>query len=580
MTCFPTHQKGMNDTMNKRALLVTILCSTVVGATGPALAAAAQVTRLPEQQVDTLFTKWKRPDTPGAVVAVIRNGKVVLNKSYGMADLERRVPMTPAARFVIGSMSKQFTAFAIHLLAQDGKLSLDDDIRKHLPQVPDFGKTITIRHLLHHTSGLRDYFDMLFMAGLRPDDVVTKDMALELLARQRTLNFEPGQEYAYCNTGYLLLGLIVERVSGTPLPEFARARIFEPLGMKHTVFQRDYGTLVPGRALSYQPADSGGHKYVAVNVSTIGDGGVLSTAQDLALWDRNFYDGRVGGMEVIKQMQATGVLNDGKPIAYASGLFVYTYRGVPKIEHSGSIAGYGAELWRFPKQGLSVLVLANTSEVDIYQTVRRTADLYLDGEPGVEPAAAAEPTRTFKQIDLDPARLDAFVGYYALSPQSGVYFTKEDGRLMALGAGLPRIPAFAYGERAFFARAMNAQFTFDAPGKDGVVAGGTLHQGGHDVPAQRAPRPVPPRAELKRLEGDFYSDELHVLYSIRANQDGDLVLTYPGGTVTLGFNGAGAYATGFGTMTYQCSGEDRCTGFTMSSERARNLQFNRVSLRP
>jgi CubicO group peptidase (beta-lactamase class C family) len=570
----------MNDTMKQLALLVAILASTLAGAASPALAAASQAARSPEQQVDQLFRTWNRPDTPGAVVAVIRNGKLILNKAYGMADLERRTPMTPATRFFIGSNSKQFTAFAIHLLAQDGKLSLDDDIRKHLPQVPDFGKTITIRHLLHHTSGLRDYFDMLFMAGLRPDDVVTKDMALRLLARQRALNFEPGQEHAYSNTGYLLLGMIVERASGKPLPEFARTRIFEPLGMKHTVFQEDYGSLVPGRALPYQPADRGGYKYVAVNVSTVGDGGVLTTASDLALWDRNFYDGRVGGMELIKQMQATGVLNDGKPTAYASGLLTYGYRGLPMVEHGGTIGGYNTQLSRFPKQGLSVVLLTNTSDLNMYQTVRRIADIYLVREPGAEPAPPAEPDKTFKPIDVDPARLDALVGYYALSPQSGVYFTKEDGQLMALGAGLPRIPAFAYGERAFFARAMNAQFTFDAPGADGIVAGGILHQGGHDVPARRTTRPKPPEAELKRLEGDFYSDELRALYSVRANQDGDLVLTYPGGTVTLGFHPAGAYATGFGTMQYQCSAQQHCTGFTMSTERARNLQFNRVVLQP
>jgi CubicO group peptidase (beta-lactamase class C family) len=553
--------------MKRIALLAAFLAAPV---------AASQSAPAPERQIDALFAPWNRPGMPGAVVGVIRDGKVLFTKRYGMADIERGVPMTPATEFFIGSMSKQFTAFAIHLLAQDGKLSLDDDVRTWLPEVPDFGKKITIRHLLHHTSGLRDYFDLMFMAGLRPGDVIDQDMALALIKRQRALNFEPGQEWAYSNTGYLLLALIVQRVSGKPLPEFARERIFEPLGMKHTLFQHDYRTLVPGRALSYEPADTGGYQYAAVNVATVGDGGVLTTVGDLALWDRNFYDGRVGGMDVVRQMQATGVLNDGKPIEYASGLLVLTYRGLRLVEHSGMIRGYGNQLWRFPDQHLSVMVFANTSDIDTFQTVRRIADMVLDGVPGAAPAAPAAPAKTFKEIRLDPARLDALVGFYAMSPESGITFTKENGRLMALGTGFLKIPVFAYGEREFFARATDASFSFDPPGKDGIVAGGVLHRGGQDIPARRTARPMPSAAELKRLEGDFYSDELHVLYSI-AGRDGDLVLTYPGGAVTLGFNGERDYATGFGTIQYQCSA-DGCDGFTIGTERARNVQFTRVTL--
>jgi CubicO group peptidase (beta-lactamase class C family) len=553
--------------MKRIALLAAFLAAPV---------AASQPAQSQERQVDALFAPWNRPGMPGAVVGVIRDGKVLFTKHYGMADIERGVPMTAATEFFIGSMSKQFTAFAIHLLAKDGKLSLDDDVHLYLPDVPDFGKKITVRHLLHHTSGLRDYFDLMAMAGLRPGDVIAEDKALAMIRRQRTLNFEPGQEWDYSNTGYVLLARIVERVAGKPFPEFARERIFVPLGMTHTLFQQDCRTLVPGRALSYEPADTGGYRFAPVNISTAGDGGVLTTLGDLALWDRNFYDGRVGGMDVVRQMQATGVLNDGKPIDYASGLLVYTYRGLRLVEHSGASGGYSNQLWRFPDQHLSVMVFANTSDIDTFQTVRRIADMVLDRVPGAEPAAAASPATTLKEIRLDPARLDALVGYYATSPQSGITFTKENGRLMALGTGFLKIPAFPYGERDFFARATDARFNFDPPGPDGIVAGGVLHRGGQDIPATRTVRPMSSAAELKRVEGDFYSDELHVLYSV-AGKDGDLVLTYPGGTVTLGFNGERDYATGFGTIKYECSA-DGCTGFTISTERARNVRFTRVSL--
>ncbi|MCS0611554.1 beta-lactamase family protein [Massilia kyonggiensis] len=553
--------------MKRIALLAAFLAAPV---------AASPSAPSPERQIDALFAPWNRPGMPGAVVGVIRDGKVVLTKRYGMADIERGVPMSPSAEFLIGSMSKQFTAFVIHLLAKDGKLSLDDDVHMYLPDVPDFGRKITIRHLLHHTSGLRDYFDLMAMAGLRPGDVIEEDKALALIRRQRTLNFEPGQEWDYSNTGYVLLARIVEHVAGKPFPEFARERIFVPLGMTHTLFQQDYRALVPGRVLSYVPADTGGYRLAPVNISMAGDGGVLTTLGDLALWDRNFYDGRVGGMDVVRQMQETGVLNDGKPIAYASGLLAYPYRGLRLVEHSGGAGGYSNQLWRFPNQHLSVMVFANTADIDTYHTVRKVADMFLDRVPGAAPAEPMAPAKTFKEIRLDPARLDALVGYYAMSPQSGITFTKESGRLMALGTGFLKLPAFPYSERDFFARGTDARFSFDPPGPDGIVAGGVLHRDGQDIPATRTARPMPSPAELKRLEGDFYSDELHVLYSF-AGKDGDLVLTYPGGTVTLGFNGERDYATGFGTLAYQCS-PDGCSGFTISTERARNVQFRRVAL--
>jgi len=235
--------------MKKIALLAALLGALPLLSDAATAAATTAPARSLEQQVDALFARWRQPGTPGAVVEVIRDGKVLLSKGYGMADLERHAPLTPASRIAIGSNSKQFTAFCIHLLAQDGKLALDDDIHRYLPELPDYGTKITIRHLLHHTSGLRDYFELLFLTGTHGDDVITEDDALTVVERQHALNFAPGAEHLYSNTGYLLLGQIVARVSGKPLAEFARERIFAPLGMTHTQFQHGYGTLVPDRAL-------------------------------------------------------------------------------------------------------------------------------------------------------------------------------------------------------------------------------------------------------------------------------------------------------------------------------------------
>jgi CubicO group peptidase (beta-lactamase class C family) len=561
------------------ALLATLLATLPLAGWAADTAAPQSAAALsPEQQVDALFAKWNKPDTPGCVVEVIRDGKVLFRKGYGMADLERAVPISPATIFNIGSTSKQFTAFAIHLLAQDGKLSLDDDIRKHLPDMPDFGKTITIRHLLQHTSGLRDYLNLLIMAGWRIDDVITQDDALDMIGRQRALNFAPGQEHLYSNTGYLLLAKIVQHVSGKPLAAFAKERIFDPLGMKHTLFHERYGTLVPGRALSYIPAPGGGYQYVAQSDASVGPGSVLTTLDDLALWDRNFYDGRVGGKELLAQMQTPGVLNNGQAIKYASGLFIETYRGLKLVEHSGGLPGFRSQLSRFPDQRFTVAVLANTPDISPVAMSRKIADIYLDKDMAPKPAPAA-PSTPPAEIALDPARLDAFVGYFALSPDFGLTFTKEDGHLMAQGSGQPKFPLYAAGERDFFMKVVDASFTFNAPGKDGIVTSGVLHQSGRDTPAVRAEKPGRPESEQTQFEGEFYSDELHVLYTV-ALKKGRLMLTYPRGTVELAFQGNGKFGAEFplGEIQYRCTPQAGCTGFTTNNGRARGVLFTKVAI--
>jgi CubicO group peptidase (beta-lactamase class C family) len=561
------------------ALLATLLATMPLSgwAAEPAAPASA-ATLSPEQQVDALFAKWDKRDTPGCAVEVIRDGKVLFRKGYGMADLEREVPISPASIFNIGSTSKQFTAFAIHLLAQDGKLSLDDDVRKHLPDMPDFGKTITIRHLLQHTSGLRDYLNLLALAGWRLDDVITQDDALGMIHRQRALNFAPGQEHLYSNTGYMLLAQIVRRVSGKSLAAFARERIFAPLGMQHTVFHEHYGTIVPGRALSYIPAQGGGYQYVAQSDASVGPGSVLTTVDDLALWDRNFYDARVGGKELLAQMQTPGVLNSGQAIKYASGLYIETYRGLKLVEHSGGLPGFRSQLSRFPDQRFTVAVLANTPDISPVAMSRKIADIYLDKDMTPKPGPAAQSAPP-AEIALDPARLDAFVGYFAVSPDFGLTFTREGGLLMAQGTGQGKFPLYAAGEREFFAKVVNARFTFDAPGKDGIVASGALHQNGRDMPVVRSEKPGRPENELKQFEGEFYSDELHVLYTV-ALQAGRLMLTYPRGTLELAFQGNGKFAAEFplGEIQYRCSPQAGCIGFTANNGRARDLLFTKVAI--
>lgn len=549
---------------------------------GAAAAAAAEIAVVApaaalEQQVDALFAPWNKPGTPGAAVEIIRDGKVILRRAYGMADIERGVPITDRTVFNIGSTSKQFTAFAIHLLAEEGKLSLDDDLHKYLPQMADFGKTITIRNLLQHTSGLRDASNLMFLAGWRPDDVATQADMRDMIEQEHTLNFAPGTEHLYSNSGYVLLAAIVERVSGKPLAVFAKERIFDPLGMTHTHFQTDYGDIVPGRALSYQPAAGGVYKYTAVGNATPGPGNVLTTLEDLALWDRNFYDGRVGGKALLDKMQTVGVLADGKPITYASGLYVESYRGAKLVEHSGGIGGYASQLSRFPDQRFTVVVLANAPNVSPTRMVRSIADLYLGAELAPKPQAVARQLPA--EVTPAPADLAPLAGYYALSPSFGMTFTVEDGHLVGQGTGQGKLPLFASGERAFFAKAVDAQISFDAPGKDGGVARFVLHQNGQDQAGVRTARPALFDADLRAFEGTYYSDELRVLYTV-ARRDGKLVMHYPRGDLPLDFSGGGSFFAGFpvGVVHFDCAPHAACTGFKVDGGRVRDLQFTKVAI--
>src|SRR5258708_26048427 len=312
---------------------------------------APDVTR----QVDKVFDKWDKPDSPGCALGVYRDGQIVYKRGYGMADLNDDVPITPATVFHVASMSKQFTAASIVLLAQQGKLSLDDDVRKYIPDLPDFGERITIRHLVHHTSGLRDQWALLGLAGWRYSlDLITDDDVLEMMSRQKGLNFPPGEKHVYCNTGYTLLAQIVKRVSGQSFREFTTARLFEPLGMKNTHFRDDHAEIVKNQAYGYSSVLDIKFRLSVTNFDTVGATSLVTTVEDLARWDENFYNHRVGGSGLIEQLQQRGKLNSGEQLDYAFGLTLGKYKGLPIVDHGGSHAGYRTPPFPRPAQHVSL----------------------------------------------------------------------------------------------------------------------------------------------------------------------------------------------------------------------------------
>ncbi len=328
--------------------------------------------------VDEVFADVAKPGSPGCALAAARDGKLLYAKGYGLANIEQNVPITPDSVFDIGSTSKQFSAASILLLEKQGKLSVNDDVRKYIPEIRSYGKSITILNLLNHTSGLRDYLALFELSGVNVDSVTTDDEALALIVRQKALDFEPGSEWLYSNSGFFLLSTIVKRVSGQPLHEFAAANIFQPLTMSHTVYRDSHTLLIPNRALAYDPVEKSNAFTLDVSYfEQTGDGAVHTTVGDLLKWDENFYTAQVGGKPFLVDLQTPGVLTSGKTLDYAKGLFVQPYRGLPTVRHGGSWGGYRAELLRFPEQHFSVVCLCNRSDSNPENRAERVADIYL-----------------------------------------------------------------------------------------------------------------------------------------------------------------------------------------------------------
>jgi CubicO group peptidase (beta-lactamase class C family) len=404
-------------------------------------------------QVDKLFAGWDTTATPGLALAVIRDGAVIYKRGYGMAKLEDGLVMTPAKIFDVGSVSKQFTAACVALLVREGRIWLDDDIRKYFPEIPAYERPITIRHLIHHTSGIRDYNSLLAFAGFRAEsDCPTVEESREIIFRQKKLNDLPGKEFSYTNSGYFLLGQLVERISGKSLNAFAQERIFRPLGMRHTFFQEDHTRIIADRATGYDPAGDT-FKIDMSNWDETGDGNVYTSVEDLTLWDQAFYSNALG-RDVMDMVQTHGVLNDGTEIDYAWGLRVRSYRGLKLVEHGGAWAGFRAQIIRFPEQRFSVIALANRSDFD-GSACFKIAEIYLGDlmgaiEPPAKPRPTLPPPTPSKNAPaiLTEARLREYAGEYISDELLGARYrvTVEKGRLAIHSRTIPEAFIVAAGD--------------------------------------------------------------------------------------------------------------------------------------
>jgi CubicO group peptidase (beta-lactamase class C family) len=398
--------------------------------------------------VDEVFSDLTKEGSPGCALAVYRDGKILYAKGYGLANIEENVAITPQSVFDIGSTSKQFTAASILLLEKQGKLSVNDDVRKYIPELPSYGQKITILNLLNHTSGLRDYLTLMELAGIHIDSVTTDADALALINRQKALNFAPGSEWLYSNTGYFLLSVIVQRASGKTLRDFAAENIFAPLEMTHTEYRDNHATLIPNRALAYdERADKSGYTLNVSYFEQTGDGAVHTSVEDLLKWDENFYSPRVGGKEFLSEIQERGKLNDGKVLDYAKGLFRQDYRGLHSVSHGGAWGGYRAELLRFPDQHFSVACLCNVGNAGPSRRAHQVADIYL--------GSLMKPKENKPKESENKERAELTISSDQLANYSGEYWSEELGVMYRLGMAEGRIKVLSVADASGSPRANN-----------------------------------------------------------------------------------------------------------------------------
>lgn len=550
-----------------RSCIATLLCGAgTVMAQQPAAGTAPDTT---SRVVDRVFGAWRDTEGPGCALGVSSNGRVVYERGYGMANLETATPIRPSSIFHVASVSKQFTAMAIMLLARDGKLSVDDNIRKYLPEIPDYGTPITIRHLLTHTSGLRDQWDLISVArGRFEENRITEADVMDIIPRQKALNFTPGAEYLYSNTGFTLLGVIVKRVSGKSLREFADERIFKPLGMTSTHFHDDYTMLVPNRTSAYVMRADGWHVAIP-NFDVYGATSLFTTAGDLLKWEANFDHPVVGDRALIDQMETPARLTNGDTTTYGFGLVISRYRGARVVDHNGADAGYRSYVGRFPEHGLAIAIACNAATANTTALAHGVADAYL-GRVFAPVAAAPAP----QPVALPPGALERRVGAY-IQPTTlqVVELSVRNGQLSLGRANGPVLVPTA--ENRFRVQGgPAAEYVF----ADGEHTGFEMRPlaGGRPVPYEWHAAVVPSAAVLAAYAGDYFSEEINARYRVTAS---DTAIALRTGT-SPAMMGRPVFADTFlgsGWTIQFVRRRGQVTGFEMTDGRVRRVAFERIA---
>ncbi len=559
--------------MNERSSGLTLALATAVLLFASHLCSAAPPTQqLPDEsagRVDALFAKVVREPGPGLALAVVRDGKVILRKGYGLANIEHRVPITPATIFDVASVSKQFTGFAVAMLASEGKIRLSDDIRTYIPELPDFDHRVTIAHLVHHTSGIRDWPGALLVGGWRLDDSITFNQILTLAYNQSEPMFVPGTEYSYSNTNYNLLAEMIRRVTGRSLRKWTDADLFRPLRMTNTHFREHYTEVISDRAFGYAAGSDGKYHHIPNSLTAFGSSSLFSTVNDLALWMINFDQTRVGSAAAMSLARTRGTLNDGKKIDYAFGLIHGNHRGLPTIYHDGGWAGFSSLVLYFPGQKFGIAVLANSSSVNVVDAASKITEIYLEKE--LAPVATQEEHVRFAEVL--PSVLRDYAGLYRLGPGSYIRIRLEGTKLTAEATREQPLVMSPRSEREFSAGAGGAKIIFQRDAKGHVESIEYRGKRGQRVEETQSPGPE----QMQEYDGEYESVELATFYRVTSKKDSLEMQHRRHGTIPLTQlwrDDFGSQVAFLSSVEFQRDREGRVIGFIVNGNaRSRNLRF-------
>ncbi|GAB3513051.1 serine hydrolase domain-containing protein [Emticicia fontis] len=522
-------------------------------------------------RIDAIFKKYEGKDRPGCAVGIIKNGSLIYKKGYGMANLEYDIPNTSTSVFDIASVSKQFAGYAIAKLLNEKKIALDDDIHQYLPDVPDFGKKITIRHLVHHISGLRDWPQTLHAAGWRWDEAFSFTDIMRMVKNQKDLDFEPGNRYSYSNTGYNLLAAIVEKVSGQSFRDWTDTNIFKPLDMNSSHFLDDYTDIVKNLAYSYYPTDKGFKKSLSA-LTAYGSSSLFTTVEDLSKWAIHFNKSIAAKDPVFMQMLEEGTLNNGGKVKYGYGLSYGSDEGFKTISHTGGWASYRTVLMHYPDQQVSFIILGNAGDFDLDGATKQVAHALIEFriKPSNKPVSIVNKDTPNAKVNEDI--LKKYTGSYQLGPGWAVTITLENGQLQTQANGEDKFPMDTKSDSTFWINAYGASMTFVKDDKGEVNLLKYKH-----IQAKRFTPWKPDASKFEQYAGTYHCPELGVEYTI-SNNNGQLVINnFRLGESNLSIDPIteNQFSTNIGSIKFYTDTQNKIAGFKLSGGRIQNIRFEK-----
>ncbi|WP_405207054.1 serine hydrolase domain-containing protein [Aquimarina sp. LLG6339-5] len=529
-----------------------------------------------KQQINRLFEKWDNNQTPGAAVAIIKDGKVIFKNAYGLANLEFGIKNTSSTLFNIASNSKQFTTYGLMNLVETGKIDLEDDIRKYLPELPDFGQTIKVRTLAQHTHGIRGITYLLGMAGWHIEDLISRKEILKLLSQQQELNFQPETDFSYNNTGYMLLAEIIERVSEMPFHQYLDEIVFTPLGMTNTVLFEDYQKVIPNLANPYFFDGLAYKKGIRNSKDIVGNTGIRTNIEDLSKWVINFDKTKIGGKQLLNKLAKVAVLKNGDTLEYALGQRISNYKARKVVSHGGADAGYRSQILRFPDERLSIIVLTNDGSLNADEKAYFIADIFLNN---IETIDTKKPIRNTKKSEVIATKqtLKKYEGKFELRPGFVMEFHEEEGQLFITATGQGTLPLETIHEKQFKIRRISALITFienDYGDFDELV----FDHNGQESAGKRIQFHMD-SSKLQMYTGIYYSPELKTSYELLI-ENGILVAKHQRQQSTvlspLGDHIFSGNTWFFGTFVFEFE-NNIIKAFRVDSDRVENLVFNKIN---